>query len=40
MKIKKIFKDEESIKILKILDLVINIEVYEKTYNYFKVKHD
>ena len=30
VKIKKIFKDEEPIKILKILDLIINVEVYKK----------
>ena len=29
MKIKKTFKKEESIEILKILDLIINIEKYQ-----------
>ena len=31
---KKIFKEEESIKILKILSLITNIEEYQKTYNH------
>ena len=31
---KKIFKEEESIEILKILDLNTNIEEYQKIYNH------
>ena len=30
----KIFKEEESIEILKILGLVINVEEYQKIYNH------
>ena len=31
---KKIFKEEESIEVLKILGLINNIEEYQKIYNY------
>ena len=31
---KKIFKEEDSIKILKILGLITNIEEYQKLYNH------
>ena len=30
----KVFKEEESIEILKILGLIINIEKYQKIYNH------
>ena len=36
---KKIFKEEESIKILKILGLINNIEEYQKIYNHVWWKH-
>ena len=32
---KKIFKEEESIEVLKTLSLVKNVEEYQKIYNYF-----
>ena len=31
---KKLFKEEESIEILKIIGLITNIEEYQKMYNY------
>ena len=34
MNVKNIFKEEESIEILKILGLINNIEEYQKIYNY------
>ena len=34
MNIKKIFKEEESIEILKILGLITNIDEYQKLYNH------
>ena len=34
MNIKKIFKEEESIKILKVLGFINNIEEYQKIYNH------
>ena len=36
---KKIFKEEDSIKILKILGLITNIEEYQKLYNHIWRKH-
>ena len=36
---KKIFKEEESTEILKILDLITNIEEYQKIYNHDWRKH-
>ena len=33
---KKIFKKEESIKMLKILGLITNIEEYQEIYNHFE----
>ena len=35
----KIFKEEESIEILKIMELIINIEEYQKIYNHAWIKH-
>ena len=35
----KIFKEEESIEILKILGLITNIEEYQKIYNHDSRKH-
>ena len=32
---KKIFKEEESIEVLKTLSLIKNVEEYQKIYNYF-----
>ena len=32
---KKIFKEEESIEVLKTLGLIKNVEEYQKIYNYF-----
>ena len=34
MNVKNIFKEEESIEILKILGLINNIEEYQKIYNH------
>ena len=39
MNVKNIFKEEESIEILKILGLINNIEEYQKIYNYDWEKH-
>ena len=39
MNIKTIFKDEESIQILKILGLINNTEEYQKIYNHAWGKH-
>ena len=36
----KIFKDEESIEILRILGLINNIEEYQKIYSYPRKKHE
>ena len=36
----KIFKEEESIEILKILGLINNIEEYQKIYNHVWRKHE
>ena len=33
--VKKIFKEEESIEVLKTLSLIKNVEEYQKIYNYF-----
>ena len=38
MNMKKVFK-EEKIEILKIIDLIINIEEYQKIYNHEWRKH-
>ena len=35
-----IFKEEQSIEILKVLGLIIDIEEYQKIYNYFKDKYN
>ena len=35
----KIFKEEKSIEILKILGLINNIEKYQKIYNHARKKH-
>ena len=37
---KKIFKEEESIEVLKILGLINNIEEYQKIYNYAWIKSE
>ena len=34
-----IFKEEESVEILKILGLITNIEEYQKIYNHVSRKH-
>ena len=34
MNMKKIFKEKESIEILKIIDLIANIKEYHKIYNH------
>ena len=34
MNMKKVFKEEESIEILKVLGLINNIEEYQKIYNH------
>ena len=39
-KYKKIFEEEESIEILKILGLITNIEEYQKIYNHVWRKHN
>ena len=39
MNMKKIFKEEESIEILKILGLINNTEEYQKIYNHVWRKH-
>ena len=39
MNIEKIFKKGKSIEILKILDLIANIEEYQKMYNHDFRKH-
>ena len=39
-KYKKIFKEEESIEVLKILGLINNIEEYQKIYNYAWIKSE
>ena len=36
----KIFKEEKSMKILKILGLMNNIEKFQKTYNHAWMKHE
>ena len=36
---KKIFQEEEPIKLLKVLSLIINIEKYQKRYNHDWRKH-
>ena len=35
----KIFKEEESIEMLKLLGLITNIEEYQKIYNHVRRKH-
>ena len=37
---KKIFKDEESVEVLKILGLINNIEEYLQIYNYASIKSE
>ena len=38
--IEKIFQEEESIEVLKILGLINNIEEYQKIYNHAWIKHE
>ena len=40
MNIKKIFKEEESIEILKVLAFINNIEEYQKIYNHTWTKSE
>ena len=39
MSMKKVFKEQESIEILKIIGLINNIEEYQEIYNHASRKH-